>query len=106
MNKFGNLFLPNKISSSHAYDKSDYVKEKVVLSSQPSATCNLLIDLIIKLPKEINEINKSKIEEFLHKGKIAGGKINVANNVRVDSSQRVECAIEDTDTPQRFHLLT
>ena len=79
MNNFGNLFLPNKISSSHAYDKSDYVKEKVVLSSQPSATCNLLIDLIIKLPKEINEINKPKIEEFLHKGKIAGGKINVAN---------------------------
>lgn len=79
INKYGNMFLPNQISSAHAYDKDDYVKSKTTLSSQPTATCNLLIDLIIKLPKIITEIDSNKIKEFLFKGKIAGGKINVAN---------------------------
>lgn len=79
MNKYGNMFLANKTSSSHAYDKDDYVGSKPTLSSQPTATCNLLIDLIVKLPKEISTIDTRKITEFLYKGRIAGGKINVVD---------------------------
>lgn len=79
-NKYGNVFLPNQISSSHAYDKNDYVKTSTKLASQPTATCNLLIDLIIKLPSDIRTLDINKIKHFLYGGNIAGGQINVSSS--------------------------
>lgn len=77
-NKYRTMFLPNQISSAHAYDKNDYVKSSTKLASQPTATCNVLIDLIIKLPEELNTIDLNKVKGFLYGGNIAGGQINVA----------------------------
>lgn len=82
-NKYKNVFLPNQISSSHAYDKNDYVengRSGARLSSQPTATCNLLIDLIIKLPSDIMTLDINEVKKFLYGGNIAGGQINVANS--------------------------
>lgn len=76
-NTYKTLFLPNQISSAHAYDKNDYVKSTTKLASQPTATCNLLVDLVIKLPEGL-KVEMDKIKSFLYGGKIAGGQINIA----------------------------
>jgi CRISPR type I-F-associated protein Csy2 len=77
--KYGQTYFPNQISSASAYDKDDYVKNTTQIASQPTATCNLFLDLIIRLPKSIVSYDTQKIKNFLYKANIAGGKINNAN---------------------------
>lgn len=77
--KYGQTYFPNQISSAGAYDKDDYVKTTTQIASQPTATCNLLLDLIIRLPKGIASCDTQKVKDFLYRANIAGGKINNAN---------------------------
>lgn len=77
--KYGQTYFPNQISSAGAYDKDDYVKNTTQIASQPTATCNLFLDIIIRLPKSLVSYDMQKIKSFLYRANLAGGKINNAN---------------------------
>lgn len=105
MNKFGNTFLPNQISSAHAYDKDDYVKTSTNLASQPTATCNLLIDLIIRLPEKFQDIDVYKVKKFLYMGKIAGGKINFVNDLEKNILTLDTCTEVSNQVKKGFYIV-
>lgn len=75
--EFGGQLYPHQFRAAGFIDKDDYSSKNAhVLSSQPTARCNLSVSLVIRFDDHESEnFSQSATERFLSSARLAGGSI-------------------------------